>query len=646
MNYNLKDVLVWAELNNEAAEAIRSLKNIPARLGMLDVDLSSLSADQIRFEQDIAGQGYSLVSQAKNMNSNGKRADSRIRALLRRFHTDRAGTPIKDLAVRARYDALMNIIKTDEGAPGTGSRWGIGRHRRFLGLRARAEVAPEDLNQSEIDRIGREMSADKRKGLRKTVLFLNSLMGLTNEIPELREFLPAMHLNPPAGSSWARRIDWIALPNSFRATFDVAADACLAGGEDIAERMLARIEAGEDPEAIMAEADELGTSIVNGVGKPTAAREQYRLAVTWLVRAWENEGGDIETLTDIQDLLNRHTIEIAIKDQIARSNSAIDLRDPFASETLGTRLTSLTTLAKRGLEAPKVVAIIKFLRAQHYDLPRKKLGKAGNGEENLMEVDKIFAMLRQRPALASSWSNAPGCIADTARRDIEMAKLEGDKARELTALRKFAGGVAYGLQMSRPMRTACLRNARIASLGDAHSNLLRTASGDKHFTFRFAPWEIKNSRSVTVDVVGTDAEILCEWIEAWRPRMIELQDLDERNIYLFPGAALPKADEGNPIILPRGSYSPSAFLELWLDASSILGVHITPHRMRHVVALLILAVRPGNYDFVSTVLGNNEATARKHYGRDDGQAAAREARAALLAEHPDLFSQLNRRHRP
>mgnify|MGYP003116259896 CR=1 FL=1 len=67
--------------------------------------------------------------------------------------------------------------------------------------------------------------------------------------------------------------------------------------------------------------------------------------------------------------------------------------------------------------------------------------------------------------------------------------------------------------------------------------------------------------------------------------------------------------------------------------------------MRHVVALLILAVRPGDYDFVSTVLGNDDATAREYYGRDDGQAAAREARAALLAEHPDLFSQLNRRHR-
>jgi integrase len=172
---------------------------------------------------------------------------------------------------------------------------------------------------------------------------------------------------------------------------------------------------------------------------------------------------------------------------------------------------------------------------------------------------------------------------------------------------------------------------------------VRTAPGEKLFTFRFAPWEIKNDRWVTVEVVGDDAEILREWIETWRSRMIELQKLDKDNVYLFPGAAQPKLEEGDPVVLPRGSYSPSAFLELWRDSSNVLGVHETPHRIRHVVALLILALRPGDYAFVSTVLGNTPAVAEKHYGRDDGQAAAREARAAMLAAHPDLFNQLTRR---
>ena len=643
MSFNLKDVNDWGEANGESDDTMRSLKRVPARLGMLDADLASLSADPVRYDLDIAGRGYALVSRAENMEKNGRREDSRVRTLLKRFQAAHLGSTPQNVAVRARYDALMDLIKVNEGKPGSGKRWNIGRHRSFCALRARATVAPENLTQEEIDRIGRGMSADKRKGLRKAVVFLKELARLTNEIPELREFLPTVHLTPPAGSSWARRIDWNALPDAFRTSFDKAADVCVAGEEDIAKKMLARIEAGEDPETVMAEADELGAAKVNRVGKPTAAREQYRLAVTWLVRVWEDEGGDVGTLTDIRELFQKPTIEAAIKDQIARSQHAADLRDPLASTTLKTRLASLRTLAKRGLEDLKALANIKLLQAKHYDVPRKRYVQTGKDAVILMEVDRIFANLRQRPELANIWSNAPRHIADTARNDIETAKQQKNLGRELTALRTFAGAAAYALQMSRPMRPECLRHARIASREDAHANLVRTAPDEKLFTFRFAPWEIKNNRWVTVEVVGDDAEILREWIETWRPRMIKLRKLDQKNVYLFPGTAQPKLEDGDPIVLPKGSYSPSAFLDLWRDASKILGVHETPHRMRHVVALLILAARPGDYAFVSTVLGNTEETARKHYGRDDGQAAAREARAAMLAAHPDLFNQLTKR---
>lgn len=644
MENTLKDVKTWAIQNEEPVDTLRSLVRVPARLGLIDADLATLSADPVRYEHEIAGRGYALVSRAKDVKAAGRREDSRVRALLKRFHAAQGAAPSHDQAVRARYDALMQLIAAQEGVPGSGKRWAIGRHRSLCSLRARARVAPEELTQDEIDRIGREMPAEKRKGLRKTVRFLNDLRRLTNELPELREFLPAAPLASPVGSSRARRLEWDELPAAFRASFEAAADACLAGGDDLAEAMLARIEAGEDPEAVMSEADASGSESLSGVGKPTAAREQYRLAVAWLVRAWEDKGGDTGGLTELGALFDRSTIEIAIKDQIARSSASPDLRDPLASTTLKTRLTALTTLAKRGLENARAVAILKLLRAQHYDVPRKKLQRAGEGEAVQMEVDRIFAMLRQQPMLASLWSNAPRRIAEAARARILAARAEKALDREVSALRTFAGAAAYALQMSRPMRTKCLRQVRIASKDEAHANLLRTAPGEKGFTFRFAPWEIKNAKWVTVDVVEDDATILREWIEDWRPRMIELQQLDPANVYLFPGKALPKWDEGDPVSLPRGCYSDSAFLELWRDASAILGVQETPHRMRHLVALLILALRPGDYAFVATVLGNTEDTARRHYGRDDGEAAARQARAALLAQHPDLFTKLKRRH--
>ena len=190
---------------------------------------------------------------------------------------------------------------------------------------------------------------------------------------------------------------------------------------------------------VMAEADALGVAKASSVGKPTAARKQYQSAVAWLVRSWENEGGDTAGLTDLRSLFGRATLEAAIKDQISRSRAASDLRDPLSSGTLATRLASLTALA-----------ILKLLKAQHYDVPRKKLLQSGNEEGLQMEVDRIAAKLRQSPVLATLWSNAPQRLAKVARERIESARDEKTISREITALRIFAGAVTYALQMSRP----------------------------------------------------------------------------------------------------------------------------------------------------------------------------------------------------
>lgn len=642
---DLTHVHDWAVARDENADAIRALLRVPVRLGLLDADLGTIPADLGHFERCIAGRGHALVSRARNIAASGAREDSRLRALLRRYHAARSGMGTASPALRARYDALIEIIAAEEGPPGSNMRWNIGMHRRLWTLRARAALVPEALTQAEIDRISAEMGAQKRKGLRKSVAFLNELRRMTNELPELRTFLPAETLDPPTGSSRARQLNWAALPAAFRASFDAAADACLTGTDDHAEAFLARLEAGEDPEVVMAEADAMANKDSRDLGKPTAARVRYREAVSWLVRSWEDAGGDTDELQDLRPLFDRITIETAIRDQIARSTAAPDLCDPLASTTLPARLAALTTLARRGLEDPRAVAILKLLCVQHYETPRRKLKKDRGGAGAAMEVDRIAAMLRQRPELAGVWANAPQCIVEAARRDIAAAQADAHKEREISALRRFAGAAAYALQMSRPVRPACLRHTRILGAGDAPANLLRVSARKDLLTFRFAPWEVKNVRNVTVELTGDDATILREWIDTWRPRMIALQQLDPDNVYLFPGAGLPRRDEGDPVDLPRGAYATSSFLDLWRDASEALGVHETPHRMRHVVALLTLAVHPGNFALVAAILGITETTARKHYGRDNGEAAARQSRAAMLAAHPDLFKTLNRRHR-
>ena len=81
----MTDVLGWARETGEAADAIRALELIPARLGMLDADLGTLPAELDWFERVVAGQGYALVSpRARDKEKTGRRADSRVRALLKR----------------------------------------------------------------------------------------------------------------------------------------------------------------------------------------------------------------------------------------------------------------------------------------------------------------------------------------------------------------------------------------------------------------------------------------------------------------------------------------------------------------------------------------------------------------------------------
>jgi integrase len=640
MQRTLHDVLIWAENREEPVDAIRALRRIPARLGMLDSDLALLPADLAHFERVVAGIGYALVSRAKNVEIVGRREDSRVRALLKRFLIVNCEATGAQSEVRSAYDDLIAIIRDHEGNPGSGRRWNCGRHRSLVILRARAACGPGELTQAEIDRIGREITAEKRKALRKAVSFLNSLRAVSEKIPALSPYLPQDSLAPPVGSSRARSMDWDALPPTFRRSFEMAADACLAGPDQYAEMLLARIESGEDPELVIAEGNAAAGLIGRPVGKADNARNQYRQSIIWLVRSWQDSGGKLDQLEDIRDVFSRTTVETAIRDQIQRSHEAPDLRDPLASQTLKSRLTALSTLAGRGLGDQTLVAIIRLLRLQHYDGPRGRL-KSSTGIDT--DADRIFALLRQKPELAAVWANAPCRIADVPRRNFLNAQQAGQPMREITALRQFAGAVAYALQLSRPMRTSCLRHARIASSGDVPANVLRAGPDQNILRLRFAPWEIKNARSLDVDISGSDATLLREWIGTHRARLIELQGLDSDNIYLFPGDAQPQQDSSDPVQLPRGCYAPSSFLDLWADASAILGVEETPHRLRHIVAVLILAAYPGDYARVAAILGNAEDVARRHYGRDDGEAAARHARAAILSAHPDVFKQLRGR---
>ncbi|WP_372922473.1 hypothetical protein [Roseovarius sp.] len=99
---SLANVLEWAKEANEPTDSIKNLEKVPARLGMIDADLGSLSASLVDYERIVVGKGYTLVGSPKDVDANGRRMDSRIRALLRRFWANFDGSCTASRGCRRR----------------------------------------------------------------------------------------------------------------------------------------------------------------------------------------------------------------------------------------------------------------------------------------------------------------------------------------------------------------------------------------------------------------------------------------------------------------------------------------------------------------------------------------------------------------
>jgi integrase len=196
------------------------------------------------------------------------------------------------------------------------------------------------------------------------------------------------------------------------------------------------------------------------------------------------------------------------------------------------------------------------------------------------------------------------------------------------------------MQMSRPVRTGNLIKARASAVAGRLYRLIWIKEG-RHAEITYPVGEVKNNRVIKVSVYDNDAAIVWRWVSELRPRYAALNGIED-SPYLIPGAAKPRLLKDN-VSLPPGCVAPSTLDAIWDDGVVHIGVTLPPHRTRHAVATLILALYPGNYALVAAVLGDTEETVRKHYGHEDGARAAAEVRKLLLVAHPDLVQAMRKR---
>lgn len=623
------DFLDWANETGESRDTIYEIGKVAARLGVTEEELDLVPADLGYFEKVIAVSPYGAVSRSKNLDTARNRGNSRIRTALERFLAAR-GHASPDSAVRASYDQAIEFIVKNEGFTDLGALFTTNTHRPFLLVRARARLSLPELDQAEFDRLWHDATPDGRKSLRKLAQRITELRRGHNQWPELVDLLPRQDFVVPVGSDRARRIAWQSLPAPFRVDAEEVFRQTLRQPADMKKWAMEQMKLGRTAVEIDAEiAARVGEK--KRLPKNTAnALAGYRQATTWLLREGYYPETGFEGLSTLCDLFTTDALEAACAAQVARSAASVTLKNADESSTLWSRFTNLATIARHGLRDEEILARIRLVRMFYEDYVLSPI-------EMTADAEAICNRLRKSPQLAAAFVHAPSRLSDISADALEKASTAFAHER---ALRLSACAAAYAIQVSRALRPANLFMARRKATPGCPRNLTWIVK-QKHAELRFSGGEVKNGETVLVNVHGEDARVLWQWDRVDRPKLMKLRSIGS-SPYLFPGTAAPRLRK-SALNLPTGCMSVASIMELWDLGDRQLGLGLTPHQCRHALATLMLAVRPGDFAHVASVLANTERVARRHYGKDSGEAAAVAVRESLLAQHPDIFARMKRR---
>jgi hypothetical protein len=625
-----QDFLEWAKESGESRDTIYEIEKVTARLDMTDEELDLIPADLGYFEKMIAVSPYGAVSRSKNLDAARKRGNSRVRNALKRFLSAR-GHVSADRSGRISYDRAITFIADNEGFVDRGALFSTGTHRPFLLVRARARLALPDLDQEEFDRLWHDATPDGRKSLRKFAQRVADFRRGHNRWPELADLLPRQDFVEPNSSDRARRIEWQSLPAPFRENAEEVFKLTLRQPADMKAWAKEQMRLGRS-------AIEIDAEIAARTGKDKkklpknieSALAGYRQATTWLLRESFAPETGFAGLNTLRDVFTTEALEAACDAQIARSAASTTLKNPDESSTLWSRLTNLTTIARHGLRDPEILARINLVRMFNADYVLSPI-------EMTKDAETICNRLRKSPHLAAAFVNAPARLGAISTEVKETASTALARER---GLRLSACAAAYAVQVSRALRPANLFTIRRKATLDCPRNLTWIID-QEHAEIRFSGGEVKNGQTLIVNVQGEDARVLWQWERVDRPELMKLRGI-ETSPYLFPGTAAPRLRK-SALNLPGGCMSVAAIMELWDLGDRQLGLGLSPHQCRHALATLMLAVRPGDFASVASVLANTEQVARRHYGKDSGEAAAVAVRESLLAQHPDIFARMKRR---
>lgn len=344
-----------------------------------------------------------------------------------------------------------------------------------------------------------------------------------------------------------------------------------------------------------------------------------RLAATSLEDAFADppEGKDEDAAPPLPPRPHRAS-SVALRKSHARwAASALVMTGVPIEEV--TSLTSLVTPLTRAKE------ILRFL----YDRAGHKPSAAGSHVAELLGmVAKYHARLPQPDIRQiTRWGSVVKLtytgMTEKNQRSIAEA-MEPERERLLLELPTALMAVARRLRPTAPRQAASmalravalqflsripLRLANVVGLRlDSHLQRSDPRRGAiTHIVI--PPHETKNSRAINMPVSKETDDFLQEWIRDFRP-LVAAADCH----YLFPGHGT-----GDRPMTPQGMRD-----AIKTVTRENVGVKLSPHQFRHLVAHQFLEESPGDYEDVRRLLGQASLTTTvRHYSGTESAASAR-----------------------
>lgn len=220
-------------------------------------------------------------------------------------------------------------------------------------------------------------------------------------------------------------------------------------------------------------------------------------------------------------------------------------------------------------------------------IQRKLIAIDRHGELRAFEMTKANRVRVDRfndPHIRKKLLNLPRAILEAADKVAEPGLREA---------RQAMAAIMIQMQIVCPLRPKNLFST------DLNRHL--RADGKKRLVFRYEREEVKNRQEIEFVTDDYVKAMLIQYQRRYRPILLKHYGAAEGASYLYPGT-----DRG------RVSHHDGASL-FRTTTKRHLGIQISPHQMRHIMAFFVFAARPGDYGLASKVLGHTDATTTRRY---------------------------------